>query len=186
MARCHECLAIRCIGCESTNVKGNIHVRSRAADTYSCEGKHEIQGYYSGQQASDDRISWQPPANSGRYRTCLALVAQQLVYCSRTNGCSKCSVLRACLTTSIQRRKQDFEIHRSQVKKRQDSGFFRKSQTMRVLNQKRLNDLIGCHHSVPEHMSSGQASGLPQDDHGTASTSPSTSLPSAGNDKRES
>ena len=51
-------------------------------------------------------------------------------------GCSKCSVLRARLTTSIQRRKQHFEIHRSQVKKLQDIVVFLKSQTMSVLNQK--------------------------------------------------
>ena len=45
-------------------------------------------------------------------------------------------VLRASLTTSIQRRKQDFEIDRFQVKNLQVKLVFRKSRTMRVLNQK--------------------------------------------------
>ena len=53
------------------------------------------------------------------------------------SACSKCSVLRARLAASIQRRKQDFEMHRSRVTKLKDKLLvFRKLQTMGVLNQK--------------------------------------------------
>ena len=46
-------------------------------------------------------ICWQPPMNSGRYRTCLALVVQQLVYCSRTcveqsKKCKRLNTLFPC------------------------------------------------------------------------------------------